>query len=166
MYKVKLNDKDLIDIIPSGNKAFIIEGSEYKIESFQPEKGFISIQNGETRYRIVIQNVDYQNKTFQLRLNNIKHTVQVKDKFDLILDELGFDSKSSSMLNQIKAPMPGLILEVNVNKEDHVNKGDKLLVLEAMKMENVIKSPGQGIVKEVRVSKGDSVEKNQVLIQF
>jgi len=69
-------------------------------------------------------------------------------------------------LKEIKAPMPGLILDLKVAPGDQVQKGDVLLILEAMKMENSIKSPGDGVVKEVKVSLKQSVEKNQVLIQF
>ena len=62
--------------------------------------------------------------------------------------------------------MPGLVLQVLVNAGDTVNKGDKILVLEAMKMENAIKSPTDGIVNDVLVSQGMAVDKNQVLITF
>ena len=166
MYRAKLNNKEQIAVNLHGNSIFVVDGNEYRIVSYQPERGLVSINNGQDSYKVIIQKVDYQNKAFQLRLNGIKHTIHVKDKFDIILDELGYDSKSASSLNQLKAPMPGLILEVSVAGGDPIKKGDKLLVLEAMKMENVIKSPGEGIVKEVKIAKGDSVEKNQILIQF
>ncbi|MNF13023.1 Glutaconyl-CoA decarboxylase subunit gamma [compost metagenome] len=67
---------------------------------------------------------------------------------------------------EIKAPMPGLVLNVIVESGQEVNKGDNLLILEAMKMENIIKSPSSGIVKKILVTKGDKVEKNEILIQF
>jgi len=69
-------------------------------------------------------------------------------------------------MKEIKAPMPGLILDIKVAPGDVVKKGDVLVILEAMKMENSIKSPGDGMVKIVRVGLKQSVEKNQVLIQF
>jgi biotin carboxyl carrier protein len=75
-------------------------------------------------------------------------------------------SQASGKVNSIKAPMPGLIIDLKVKDGDAVKTGDALLILEAMKMENIIKSPGEGIVKTVKVKKGDSVEKNQVLIEF
>ena len=62
--------------------------------------------------------------------------------------------------------MPGLVLEVLVKPGQTVKKGDKILVLEAMKMENIIKSPGEGIVKECLAEVGATVEKNQILINF
>jgi biotin carboxyl carrier protein len=79
---------------------------------------------------------------------------------------MGMNSLVSGILKEIKAPMPGLILDLKVAPGDLVKKGDVVLILEAMKMENSIKSPGDGIVKAVNVSLKQSVEKNQVLIQF
>lgn len=166
MYKATLNNKLELNVNKTGKNKFKIKDKEYTIERFKDEPGLITINNGKVQHKLRIHKVDFHNKSFQFRINGIKHSVQIKDKFDLLLDELGFNSRSTAALNQIKAPMPGLILEVNAKPGDKVVKGDKILVLEAMKMENIIKSPGEGTVSEVRVAKGDSVEKNQVLIQF
>ena len=62
--------------------------------------------------------------------------------------------------------MPGLILEVNVEKGSQVKEGDFLLVLEAMKMENTITAPREGVVKSIQINKGETVEKNQLLIEM
>lgn len=69
-------------------------------------------------------------------------------------------------LDQIKAPMPGLILQVMVAAGEEVKAGQPLVILEAMKMENVIKSPRDGRVRELKAIKGNTVEKGAVLIQF
>ena len=76
------------------------------------------------------------------------------------------DKLASTKVNDVKAPMPGLILSMSVAEGDEVKKGDPLLILEAMKMENVIKSPSDGVIKSIKAAQGDSVEKNEVLIQF
>jgi biotin carboxyl carrier protein len=57
----------------------------------------------------------------------------------------------------LRSPLPGIILEVLCKEGDTVKKGQKLLVLEAMKMENAINSEKDGVVKELKVNKGDSV---------
>jgi biotin carboxyl carrier protein len=62
--------------------------------------------------------------------------------------------------------MPGLVIEYFVNEGDDVQAGDKLMILEAMKMENIIKASGEGKIKKLIVSKGSTVEKNQLLIEF
>lgn len=109
---------------------------------------------------------DRETKTIQIRLGYKTATLQLKDRFDLLLEQMGMNAVGSGLLKNIKAPMPGLILDLKVKSGDAVKKGDVVLILEAMKMENIIKSPGDGVVKEVKVSLKQSVEKNQVLIQF
>lgn len=110
--------------------------------------------------------IDLEAKTLQIRLGHKTTTLQLKDRFDLLLEKMGMNSTGASSLKEIKAPMPGLILDLKVAPGDLVKKGDVVLILEAMKMENSIKSPGDGLVKAVNVSLKQSVEKNQVLIQF
>jgi biotin carboxyl carrier protein len=79
---------------------------------------------------------------------------------------MGLNNGSAGKMNSVKAPMPGLIIDLRVKEGDKVMPGDSLLILEAMKMENMIKASAESIVKSVKVKKGDSVEKNQVLIEF
>ncbi len=64
---------------------------------------------------------------------------------------------------QIKAPMPGNILDVKVTAGQSVKKGDVLVILEAMKMENEIQAPCDGKVTGVNVRKGDTVETQALL---
>lgn len=110
--------------------------------------------------------LDRESKTLEIRVGNKTTIVKLKDKNDLLLEKLGLNQNQSAQLKEIKAPMPGLILEMKVEPGDEVKKGDVVLILEAMKMENIIKSPGDGVVKSIKAELGESVEKNQVLIQF
>ncbi|MCP5095238.1 MAG: hypothetical protein GY943_06780 [Chloroflexi bacterium] len=63
----------------------------------------------------------------------------------------------------IKSPMPGIIIATPVSEGDAINKGDKVIILESMKMENELKSPRDGVVVTLAVEPGVSVEKGQVL---
>jgi biotin carboxyl carrier protein len=90
----------------------------------------------------------------------------LKDRFDQLLEQMGMSAAATTKVNDIKAPMPGLIVGINVQSGDVVKKGDAVLILEAMKMENLIKAAGEGTIRTVRVNKGDRVEKNQILIEF
>jgi biotin carboxyl carrier protein len=71
----------------------------------------------------------------------------------------------TKQINAIKAPMPGLILEISVVGQT-VKENDSLLILEAMKMENSFLSPRDGIIKSISVILGDAVDKGQLLIEF
>lgn len=117
-------------------------------------------------YTVEVVEADYQAKSFTFKINGAKQTVTAKDRFDLLLDKLGMSDANASKVNDIKAPMPGLILDIKVQPGQEVKKGDPILVLEAMKMENILKSPGDGVVKEIKVQARQNVEKNQVLILF
>jgi propionyl-CoA carboxylase alpha chain len=66
----------------------------------------------------------------------------------------------------LKAPMPGLVVRVQVQPGDQVAAGDPLVVLEAMKMENELKAGAPGTVKSVQVAPGEAVEKGQLLVEF
>ena len=68
------------------------------------------------------------------------------------------------MAEDVKAPMPGKILDVLVKVGDQVKEDDELLMLEAMKMENPIYAPADGTVKEIKVNTGDTVETDQILV--
>ncbi|MFW6409887.1 MAG: biotin/lipoyl-containing protein [Halanaerobiales bacterium] len=75
-------------------------------------------------------------------------------------------SQPSTVSGDIKAPMPGKILEIKVSPGQEVNQGDVLLVLEAMKMENDVTAPQPGKVKEVSVREGENVEADEVLVKM
>jgi len=91
--------------------------------------------------------------------------VQVKDERDLLVDEFGLGADEASG-GAVRAPMPGLVLEVLVEEGEEVAADQGLLVLEAMKMENELKAPSGGIVDTVHVESGASVEKETLLIEI
>jgi biotin carboxyl carrier protein len=90
----------------------------------------------------------------------------MKEPLDHLINDLGFLKASKHSVKEIKSPMPGLVVNIFVEEGQSVAEGEKLLSLEAMKMENILKSPGDGIIKSVKVSKGNSVDKNQILVVF
>ncbi len=117
-------------------------------------------------YNAEVLEADYQAKSFLIKMNNRQYIVNVKDRFDILLEQLGMSEAASTKVNDLKAPMPGLIVSLLVQIGDSIKKGDSLLILEAMKMENVLKATGEGIIKNIKVSNKQNVEKNQVLIEF
>lgn len=90
--------------------------------------------------------------------------VEIRDELDQMLDQLGFSSASTKHIKEIKAPMPGLVLDIAVTEGQEVLEGDRILILEAMKMENSILIHANARIKEVKVKAGQAVEKGQVLV--
>lgn len=143
-----------------------INGSPFKVDvQKQGEKSFHVLRE-DKGFTIEVLEANFSEKSIMLLVNGNKYPLTVKDEFDMLLDKLGMSSMNDQKINEIKAPMPGLVLGVKVNVGDSVEKGDSILVLEAMKMENVLKSPAAGVVKSIHINKGDAVEKNQLLISF
>ncbi len=110
--------------------------------------------------------INKADKTVILSLNGKSVTVTLKEPLDDLLHSMGLDKLTTAKVTHVKAPMPGLVLNVLVEAGQEVKKGDKLLVLEAMKMENIIKAAGDGKVARIAVDKGQAVDKNQTLVEF
>jgi len=123
------------------------------------------IYNGESMNLEVLIS-DAKNKKHQLKINGKIVDVQLEDKYDELLKKLGMDTSSNQKIGDLKAPMPGLVVNIPVSEGDVIKKGDVLLILEAMKMENALKALADATVKKILVKTGQAVEKNQVLIQL
>ena len=156
-FKVNVNSQIELDISSENlSKLDAIKTSEmsshvlYKHRSYQTE----------------IVDSNFSLKSYDVMINNKSYKVKILNKLDHLIKEMGFSVGSSKHIDLIKAPMPGLILEINVVVEQKVKEDDPLLILEAMKMENVLTSPREGIIKNIAVEKGDAVEKNALLIEF
>ena len=123
------------------------------------------ISNNKT-YNTEIIASNFDKKEYKVKVNNNTYNININNSLDDLIKQMGFEIGAAKKIDSIKAPMPGLILEVNVTTGQEVNEDDALLILEAMKMENVINSPRDGVIKSVSVVKGEAVEKNQLLIEF
>jgi biotin carboxyl carrier protein len=130
------------------------------------QDGYFHILHNHQSYKAAVLEADYEEKSFKIRINNNIYHLGVKDRFDLLAEQLGFSSMRSNKVNEIKAPMPGLVLDIMVEAGQEVSKGEAVLILEAMKMENVIKAAGDGVIKAIKVEKGQAVEKNQVMVEL
>jgi biotin carboxyl carrier protein len=128
--------------------------------------GKFHILQDNQSFNATVLEANYETKTFSIKINKNVYTVNLKDKFDLLVEKLGFANMTVQKVNNIKAPMPGLVLDILVQAGDVVAKGDSVLILEAMKMENVIKAEGDAVVKSIEITKGTPVEKNQILVEF
>ncbi len=166
MLKVKVNNKKEHTIVLDDAITGTIDGKAFSWDVIKVKDGSFHVIKDNRSFNVEVIKADVAEKNFLVSINGNKYQVNVKDKFDELLKSLGMDNLATNKINEIKAPMPGLVLEIRVAEGDTVKKGDAILVLEAMKMENSIKSPTDGIIKKINVKKGIAVEKNQVLINF
>ncbi len=109
---------------------------------------------------------DYATRQFVFRINGAKYALKISDHYERLVQQLGLHAGGSQKVNVVKAPMPGLVLNVLAEPGQVVRKGDPLIILEAMKMENVIKAAGEGTVKAVKVQKGAAVDKGHLLLEM
>ncbi|MCI0751274.1 MAG: biotin/lipoyl-binding protein [Flammeovirgaceae bacterium] len=165
MFKATVNNKTNFDIAED-EQGFLVNGQPITWDVATLANGYFHILYNGKSYRAEIVKNDPETKTSTVKINSRSYTVSIKDRFDLLLEKMGMSGAAGSKINSIKAPMPGLIIDLKVKEGDSVKAGDPILILEAMKMENIIKSTGDAVVKSVKTKKGDSVEKGQILVEF
>ena len=164
MYKIIIGDKTFA-IEVKGN-SIELDGKQVPLDLVQisSQKYHLLLNYKSYNLELVSQNIE--SGEVAVKVNNTLVKVLVKTALAELLSKMGLNNNNVAHTKDIGSPMPGLILDVVVNEGDEVSKGDKLLVLEAMKMENIIKSPGSGKIKSIVVKKGDSVDSGQKLIHF
>lgn len=126
---------------------------------------FHIIKNNKSYHSEVLSS-DFDKKSYEVKVNNNTYNINIFNDLDVLIKKMGFEVGSTKVVNDIKAPMPGLILDILIKNGQEVKENDALLILEAMKMENVLTSPRDGVINSISVEKGDAVEKNQLLITF
>jgi biotin carboxyl carrier protein len=165
MYKIKINEAHTykINVV---NGIFQLEGKDLSFDKLTIKNGLMHFIYKNRSITAELVSEDIEKKSMLFKVNGKLCEVHVEDQYDTLLKELGLTAGLNKSALEIKAPMPGLVLNVNVIEGQEIRKGDSLLVLEAMKMENMLKSPNDGMIKKIYATKGDKVEKNQVLIVF
>lgn len=160
------HDKSSLQIEKLDNGSWLINNEKQTADLHRvSDKEFHVLVNGKS-YRAFVEKHDSRSKELTLIVNGERVTLRAKGPYEDLLESLGMNALASAKAKDLKAPMPGLVLEVAVELGQEVKEGDTLLVLEAMKMENVIKATAAGVVSDVKVTSGDSVEKGQVLVGF
>lgn len=163
MIEVKVEGKEKLSVARQKDATFIND-QLFEGEIIKVNKITYKVYRNNKIFNVEL--VEQNRKEITLKINGILLQTSVTDHIDQILDKLGMNVAASASLKEVKAPMPGSILNVLISEGAEVKAGDQLLVLEAMKMENVIKSPGEGKVSKIHISEKENVEKNQTLISF
>ncbi len=142
------------------------DGDSFDWDVIKTRGNNFSVIKDNKSYNVEVLSAKHDEKSFFIKVDGIKYQLNAKDKYDELLHSLGMDNLSAKKVTDLKAPMPGLVLDISVEVGQEVAKGDILLILEAMKMENVIKSPTDGVIKSISVNKAETVEKNQLILNF
>jgi len=141
-----------------------INGNDYHVAVGDIEEGIAPIKVNGTEYIAELEGVVSRPKTPKVVQQSTVMSTDYHPSTARTASPTFTPVPSSG--TSIKSPLPGVILEINVREGDRVKIGQKLMVLEAMKMENNIDSDIEGTVKSIVKQKGDSVLEGDVLITF
>jgi biotin carboxyl carrier protein len=156
-YKLSVNNSTTFDLNESDLK---------NLDAVSMENNMFHVLKGNKPFKAEIVAADFISKKYTIKVNNNIYEVAISDALDQLIKNMGIERGRTKVVNAIKAPMPGLILEISVEVGQTVKENDPLLILEAMKMENSFLSPRDGVIKFIAVQKGNAVDKGQLLIEF
>ena len=141
-----------------------VAGSEKTVDYLlgADDSGHLLIDGRSVEFAVVA----VEGGTWSVSLDGRTYDVVVKSRKEQLLEKFGGAAGGTSRHRDIKAPMPGLVLRLEVEEGQSVKAGEPLLVLEAMKMENELTAPSDGVVEAIHVSAGDAVSKNALLIEI
>ncbi len=138
---------------------FTIQGNKYDVEILSYEDNTAEIDVNGTVYKVDVEQEVKKVKTPKL----VRTKVEPSAGGDIAKTSKPSERKGAGL---IKAPLPGTIIDVKVRPGDKVKMGDKLLIMEAMKMENNINSDREGSIISVKVNAGDSVLEGDLLVEI
>jgi biotin carboxyl carrier protein len=165
MLQITVNDHTTYAIEHKDDQWLINDSTGDWDARWQPN-GLISVLYNGKSYTAMVENIDTKKKELTLRIDGQTHKIAIKEPIDQLLTSMGLDLKAMQKIEPVKAPMPGMILKILVEPGQQINKGDGMLILEAMKMENVLKASGPATVKAIKVTERTAVEKGAVLIEL
>lgn len=140
----------------------LLDGREINYSLLKTSETSYILKIGDRVFDIVASNLGSDKFGFLIDGNYLE--VEVRTALQEKARELIRNTNGIKHHDEMKAPMPGLILRLNKKAGEKVEIGESVCILEAMKMENDLRSPSSGIIKEIRIKEGDSVEKNALLL--
>lgn len=164
-YKIQYKDIEPFNVSLS-NGEISLNGVAQDLDIIKISETKFHILRNNKSYDITVVSMDRTTKQCIVEVNGKKFELKLSNDLDQLLLKMGMGIAKDSKMDNVKAPMPGLVLNILVEVGQSVVKGDSLIILEAMKMENIIKATGSGIVKNINIGIKDAVEKNQILIDM
>jgi biotin carboxyl carrier protein len=149
-----------------GNKIELNTESDKSFNLLQRQGDFLKFKFENKIYQAEIISYSKDGKELEVIINNQTLKLNLKDSLDQLIDQMGMNDVSDSDGGDVISPMPGLILKILVEEGQEVEKGQEMLVLEAMKMENLLKAPSSGTVTSIKFPPSTSVNKGDLLIKI
>jgi len=151
-----------IEIKRDGEKVFAkVDDREYELEASEPEPNVFLLKHAGRIHEFYVAPAKNAGSPQIVSSGNSDVEVTLIDRKRL--RGSGADAGSADGLAEIKTMMPGKVVRLIASVGDAVEKGDAVLVVEAMKMQNDLKAPKAGVVKEIKVSEGTTVAAGDVL---
>lgn len=163
-WKANVGGKEFDIII--GNGSYLLNGKPVQLDVAEVRPGEFNVIKDNVSFTVEVLELKRAEKKCIVKVNGNEYEIELKDKMDLLLQQMGMNKRATPAAGNLKAPMPGKVLRVDVTEGQSVRKGDSVLILEAMKMENTIKATGEATVKAIHVKAGDTVEKGQVMVEM
>jgi propionyl-CoA carboxylase alpha chain len=167
-------------MVKEGEKVFDVQLME------TPESHQWSIKVNERRYDVVTPEFEFYRRRLKLRINGQRHYFRLQYRGNFIwaafcgitrtfeiyspeewkLARFMHKPKEQARQNVLLSPMPGLVVDIKVQKGDRVYQGEDLIIIESMKMEAGVASPCDAEIDEVKIHAGQAVETGDVLLTF
>ena len=149
------------------NANYLVNGKSFTVELLKKynDKIFsLSVNNKLCQIEIDIA----ENTPSFITLDGLTFEIDTTDETKKLLKKFiqQIETEGGSGIKHVKAPMPGMVVKIIAEVGALVKKGDKVIIIEAMKMENALSSPVTGIVKTIKAKEGTAVEKDAVLIEI
>lgn len=141
-----------------------INGNEYAVSISNVEDNTALVNVNGTQYEVEVEGMNAPKVSKTPKIVQQPTVTATTESHPATARTASPASTASATAGNIKSPLPGVVLDVMVHVGDAVKTGQRLMILEAMKMENNIDSDRDGTVKEIKARKGDSVLEGDVLI--
>lgn len=156
-------EKHQIEITRDGDKLFArVDDRNYELEASEPEPNVFLLKHEGKIFEVFVSPQKNSGEPNAVRIGSTELEVALSDPKRLRGTGSGSDSIDGAA--EIKTAMPGKVVRILKSAGDAVEKGEGIIVVEAMKMQNEMKSPKDGAIKEIRVAEGDTVGAGDILI--
>ena len=131
-----------------------VEGTPIHLVRVDNRVHRVAVQRGSARGR------------YALWMNGFRYEIEALDERARAIQEMAALKSGPRGPAPVVAPMPGLVVRIHVQEGDRVVAGQRIVVIEAMKMENELSAAGDGVVRTIRAVQGHAVEKGAFLVEF